>query len=147
MTAVRLILTITAVALLGGCAVGNDAVRDLSTERLARTIVNDRTTIADVLGMLGEPDYEHRESDGERMLHYSWTRGRPSAKNFIPFNPVAEYPMTQKTLRVRVDKAGVVRWHDFSGIFYIRRMPLIGADDTHSIRPLTDEELNALADS
>lgn len=132
--------------LLTGCAVGNNEVRDLSTERLARTIIENQTTKSDVLLRLGEPDYMTSESDGTQVLHYSWTRGRPSAKNFIPFNPVAEYPMTQKTLRVWCDASGIVRRQDFSGIFYIHRMPLVGADSTHSIRPLTKEELNDLAD-
>ena len=132
--------------LLTGCAVGNNEVRDLSTERLARTIIENQTTKSDVLLRLGEPDYMTSESDGTKVLHYSWTRGRPSAKNFIPFNPVAEYPMTQKTLRVWCDASGIVRRQDFSGIFYIHRMPLVGADSTHSIRPLTKEELNDLAD-
>lgn len=31
-------------------------------------------------------------------------RGRPSAKNFIPFNPISEFPITQKNLRIWFDK-------------------------------------------
>lgn len=141
-----LFCAVAATLLLTGCAVGNNQVRDLSTERLARTIVENQTTQSEVLNRLGEPDYMTTEANGMTVMHYSWTRGRPSAKNFIPFNPIAEYPMTQKTLRVWCDQTGVVRQQDFSGIFYIHRMPIIGADSTHSIRPLTDKELNDLAD-
>ena len=39
--------------LLTGCAVGNNEVRDLSTERLARTIIENQTTKSDVLLRLG----------------------------------------------------------------------------------------------
>lgn len=72
-------------ALLGGCAVGSSHVRDLSTEKAARLIVDGRTTAAEIDAQLGEPDYEIHMGH-EIVRHYSWMRGRPSAKNFIPFN-------------------------------------------------------------
>ena len=76
------------------------------------------------------------------VRHYSWMRGRPSAKNFIPFNPISEFPITQKNLRIWFDKTGVVKRHEFTGVFYIYRAPLVGTDAPHSFRPLTPAELD-----
>lgn len=44
-----LFCAVAATLLLTGCAVGNNQVRDLSTERLARTIVENQTTQSEVL--------------------------------------------------------------------------------------------------
>ena len=86
---VRTLLLLAACAsMLGGCAVGSGEVRDLSTEKAARLIIDGRTTMAQIDAELGEPDYEIHMGH-EIVRHYSWMRGRPSAKNFIPFNPIS----------------------------------------------------------
>ena len=101
---VRTLLLLAACAsMLGGCAVGSGEVRDLSTEKAARLIIDGRTTMAQIDAELGEPDYEIHMGH-EIVRHYSWMRGRPSAKNFIPFNPISEFPITQKNLRIWFDK-------------------------------------------
>lgn len=132
-------------ATMGGCALGSSQVRDLSTEKAARLIVDGRTTAAELDQALGEPDYEIHMGH-EIVRHYSWMRGRPSAKNFIPFNPVSEWPITQKNLRIFLDKQGVVKRHEFSGVFYVYRTPLVGTDAPHSFRPLTPAELDHFAE-
>lgn len=139
---VRTLLLLAACAsMLGGCAVGSGEVRDLSTEKAARLIIDGQTTMAQIDAELGEPDYEIHMGH-EIVRHYSWMRGRPSAKNFIPFNPISEFPITQKNLRVWFDKMGVVKRHEFTGVFYIYRAPLVGTDAPHSFRPLTPAELD-----
>lgn len=139
---VRTLLLLAACAsMLGGCAVGSGEVRDLSTEKAARLIIDGRTTMAQIDAELGEPDYEIHMGH-EIVRHYSWMRGRPSAKNFIPFNPISEFPITQKNLRIWFDKTGVVKRHEFTGVFYIYRAPLVGTDAPHSFRPLTPAELD-----
>lgn len=139
---VRTLLLLAACAsMLGGCAVGSGEVRDLSTEKAARHIIDGRTTMAQIDAELGEPDYEIHMGH-EIVRHYSWMRGRPSAKNFIPFNPISEFPITQKNLRIWFDKTGVVKRHEFTGVFYIYRAPLVGTDAPHSFRPLTPAELD-----
>lgn len=56
---VRTLLLLAACAsMLGGCAVGSGEVRDLSTEKAARLIIDGRTTMAQIDAELGEPDYE-----------------------------------------------------------------------------------------
>ena len=126
---VRTLLLLAACAsMLGGCAVGSGEVRDLSTEKAARLIIDGRTTMAQIDAELGEPDYEIHMGH-EIVRHYSWMRGRPSAKNFIPFNPISEFPITQKNLRIWFDKTGVVKRHEFT-------------DAPHSFRPLTPAELD-----
>lgn len=139
---VRTLLLLAACAsMLGDCAVGSGEVRDLSTEKAARLIIDGRTTMAQIDAELGEPDYEIHMGH-EIVRHYSWMRGRPSAKNFIPFNPISEFPITQKNLRIWFDKTGVVKRHEFTGVFYIYRAPLVGTDAPHSFRPLTPAELD-----
>ena len=55
---VRTLLLLAACAsMLGGCAVGSGEVRDLSTEKAARLIIDGRTTMAQIDAELGEPDY------------------------------------------------------------------------------------------
>lgn len=143
---IRTLLLLAACAsMLGGCAVGSGKVRDLSTEKAARLIVDGRTTMAQIDAKLGDPDYEIHMGH-EIVRHYSWMRGRPSAKNFIPFNPISEFPITQKNLRVWFDKTGVVKRHEFTGVFYIYRAPLVGTDAPHSFRPLTPAELDHFAE-
>ena len=87
-----------------------------------------------------------QEADGTKVLEYTWVRSRPSAKNFIPLNPIDEFPTTKKSLRVWIDDNDRVVKHEYSGVFYVYRKPLIGSNSTHSMRPLTQEELDGLAD-
>ena len=82
--------------MLGGCAVGSGEVRDLSTEKAARLIIDGRTTMAQIDAELGEPDCEIHMGH-EIVRHYSWMRGRPAAKNFIPFRPdLSEFPVARE---------------------------------------------------
>ena len=90
------------------------------------------------MALLGEPNTTQQE--------YTWVRSRPSAKNFIPLNPIDEFPTTKKSLRVWIDDNDRVVKHEYSGVFYVYRKPLIGSNSTHSMRPLTQEELDGLAD-
>ena len=69
-------------------------------------------------------------------------RARPSAKTFTPFTPIPEFPTPKKNLRIWFDKTGVVKRHEFPGVFYISRAPLGGTDAPHSFRPLTPAELD-----
>lgn len=145
---IRTILAALAVAaVLAGCAVGNDRLKNMTTSQVATLITDQQTTQAAVVGELGSPNSMHQEADGTKVLEYTWTRQRPSAKNFIPFNVIKEFPTTKKTLLVWVNDAGVVQKHELSGVFYVYRQPLIGADSTHSMRPLTTEELDGLVDA
>lgn len=111
---------VAAVAILAGCAAGNDRLRNLNSQQIAEQIVDTQTNRQDVVALLGEPNTTQQEADGTKVLEYTWVRSRPSAKNFIPLNP--------------------------SGVFYVYRKPLIGSNSTHSMRPLTQEELDGLAD-
>lgn len=71
---VRTLLLLAACAsMLGGCAVGSGEVRDLSTEKAARLIIDGRTTMAQIDAELGEPDYEIHMGH-EIVRHYSWMR-------------------------------------------------------------------------
>lgn len=129
---------VAAVAILAGCAAGNDRLRNLNSQQIAEQIVDTQTNRQDVVALLGEPNTTQQEADGTKVLEYTWVRSRPSAKNFIPLNPIDEFPTTKKSLRV-------VK-HEYSGVFYVYRKPLIGSNSTHSMRPLTQEELDGLAD-
>lgn len=133
--------------MLAGCAVGNDRLKNMTTSQVATLVTDHQTTQAALVEELGSPNSMHQEADGTKVLEYTWVRQRPSAKNFIPFNVIKEFPTTKKTQLVWVDDAGIVTKHELSGVFYAYRQPLIGADSTHSMRPLTAEELDGLVDA
>ena len=137
---------VAAVAILAGCAAGNDRLRNLNSQQIAEQIVDTQTNRQDVVALLGEPNTTQQEADGTKVLEYTWVRSRPSAKNFIPLNPIDEFPTTKKSLRVWIDDNDRVVKHEYSGVFYVYRKPLIGSNSTHSMRPLTQEELDGLAD-
>lgn len=147
MNKVRLVLsTLALVAILAGCASGNERLRNLDSHEIATQIVDTKTTRQEVITLLGEPNATQQEADGTKVLEYTWLRSRPSAKNFIPLNPIDEFPTTKKSLRIWLDSNDRVLKHDYSGVFYVYRRPLIGSDSTHSLRPLTQDELDGLAD-
>ena len=125
---------------------GNDRLRNLNSQQIAEQIVDTQTNRQDVVALLGEPNTTQQEADGTKVLEYTWVRSRPSAKNFIPLNPIDEFPTTKKSLRVWIDDNDRVVKHEYSGVFYVYRKPLIGSNSTHSMRPLTQEELDGLAD-
>lgn len=141
-----LIASVAAVAVLAGCAVGNTKLKNMTTQSVEQIIVDGQTTVEDVRSQLGEPNFKQKEVDGSDVWEYKWKRSRPSAKNFIPLNPVDEFINTEKSLRLWIDSKGVVKKHNLSGVFFVFRRPLIGADSTHSMRPLTQDELNDLVD-
>ena len=141
-----LVATVAAVAVLAGCAVGNDKLKNMTTQTVEQVIVDGQTNVAAVKVQLGEPNFKQKEADGTDVWEYKWKRSRPSAKNFIPLNPVDEFINTEKSLRLWVNSDGIVTKHDLSGVFFVFRRPLIGADSTHSMRPLTQEELDDLVD-
>lgn len=134
---------VAAVAILAGCAAGNDRLRNLNSQQIAEQIVDTQTSRQDVVALLGEPNTTQQEADGTKVLEYTWVRSRPSAKNFIPLNPIDEFPTTKKSLRVWIDDNDRVVKHEYSGVFYVYRKPLIGSNSTHSMRPLTQEELGS----
>ena len=110
---------VAAVAILAGCAAGNDRLRNLNSQQIAEQIVDTQTNRQDVVALLGEPNTTQQEADGTKVLEYTWVRSRPSAKNFIPLNPIDEFPTTKKSLRVWIDDNDRVVKHEYSGVFYV----------------------------
>lgn len=108
---------VAAVAILAGCAAGNDRLRNLNSQQIAEQIVDTQTNRQDVVALLGEPNTTQQEADGTKVLEYTWVRSRPSAKNFIPLNPIDEFPTTKKSLRVWIDDNDRVVKHEYSGVF------------------------------
>lgn len=140
------LLAVSTVVVLAGCAVGNNALKNMTASDVDTLIVDNQTTKTMVVKQLGEPNFTREEADGTDVIEYTWFRSRPSAKNFIPLNPIDEFPTTKKTLVIWLNDAGVVTKHSLSGVFYVRRVPLIGEDTIHSMRPFTIEELDDLVD-
>lgn len=140
-----LISILCTTVILVGCAAGNQYVKQISTDSVEELIVINKTRYDDLTTKLGEPQNIRLEEDGTKVAEYKWVRSRPSAKNFIPLNPVDEFIFTEKTLQVWL-KDDVVQRHDLNGVFYVKRVPLIGSDTIHSMRELTEDELNNLVD-
>lgn len=47
---------VAAVAILAGCAAGNDRLRNLNSQQIAEQIVDTQTNRQDVVALLGEPN-------------------------------------------------------------------------------------------
>lgn len=71
---------VAAVAILAGCAAGNDRLRNLNSQQIAEQIVDTQTNRQDVVALLGEPNTTQQEADGTKVLEYTWVRSRPSAR-------------------------------------------------------------------
>ena len=141
------IAALAAAAVLAGCAVGNQAVRNMTTASVNEAIVVGKTTLPDVKTQFGNPSNYYKDADGTDVYQFNWEFSRPSAKNFIPLNVVDEFMHTKKTLSVWVNSEGYVTKHELSGVFWVHRRPMIGADSNHSMRPLTQEELDGLVEA
>jgi hypothetical protein len=147
MNAKLIATSVLTVVLLAGCAIGNDRIKNLTTDEVNAVFSKDNVTRDQVVQAFGSPTtVKDGTEDGTKVLSFIWSRWRMSAKNYIPLNPIYEYPTTKKVLEVTVDSNGKVLKHNFSGSFYVHRRPLIGDDSIHSMRPLTPDELNSLTD-
>ncbi len=142
-----LILTLcAAVIVLAACANGNVRIKDMTASEVSRLVVDNQTTLHALIERLGEPGAAVTDADGVQTFEFYWVKSSPSPLVVIPFNFVPEYPTTKKSLRVWVNKEGVVTRHELSGVYYIYRRPWIGTDSAHSFRVLTPEELDDLVD-
>jgi hypothetical protein len=141
-----ILAAIAAAAVLASCAVGNQTVRNMTTASVSQSVVAGKSTLPDVKAQFGDPSNHYKDADGTDVYQFDWEFSRPSAKNFIPLNVVDEFMHTKKTLSVWVNPEGFVTKHELSGVFWIHRRPLIGADSNHSMRPLTQEELDGLVE-
>lgn len=61
---------VAAVAILAGCAAGNDRLRNLNSQQIAEQIVDTQTNRQDVVALLGEPNTTQQEADGTKVLEY-----------------------------------------------------------------------------
>ena len=59
---------VAAVAILAGCAAGNDRLRNLNSQQIAEQIVDTQTNRQDVVALLGEPNTTQQEADGTKVL-------------------------------------------------------------------------------
>ena len=62
---------VAAVAILAGCAAGNDRLRNLNSQQIAEQIVDTQTNRQDVVALLGEPNTTQQEADGTKVLEYT----------------------------------------------------------------------------
>lgn len=136
----------TAVLLLAACASGNVRLKNMTASEVTRLIVDNETSLFDVVSRLGEPNKNVVDKDGVQTFEFYWVKSSPSPLVILPFNFVPEFPTTKKTLRIWVDANGIITRHELSGVYYVIRRPYIGSDSAHSFRVLSQEELDDLVD-
>lgn len=104
---------LTAALLLAGCMSSGTEVSDQQINQFVRG----KTTEAEVIATLGQPDQSERSSDGERADMYIYTKSRANAQSFIPLiGPfIASMDMKSKIVRFTFYKNGVLKDWTSSG--------------------------------
>jgi outer membrane protein assembly factor BamE (lipoprotein component of BamABCDE complex) len=103
-----IVLLILGLTLLGCMSVGNKQIMDASK---TSQIQEGKTTRAEIITLLGEPNHTTSMPNGDEMVMYSYTQSTPRPTTFIPviglFAGGAD--MKGKTLMFTIDKNGILQ--------------------------------------
>jgi outer membrane protein assembly factor BamE (lipoprotein component of BamABCDE complex) len=108
----RIIVLLTLCLTLLSCmSVGNKQIMDVSK---TSQIQEGKTTKAEIIALIGEPNHTTSMPNGEEMLMYSYTQSTTRPTTFIPviglFAGGAD--MKGKTLMLKIDKNGILQKTD-----------------------------------
>lgn len=78
------LLAVSAVVVLAGCAVGNNALKNMTASDVDTLVVDNQTTKTMVVKQLGEPNFTREEADGTDVIEYTWFRSRLLLKTSSP---------------------------------------------------------------
>ncbi len=118
MRKILVVVLITASAVLAGCAVsaGNEALKDQSQTTVGNSIVEGKTTKADVQAAFGSANKVSFTDAGLEIWNYEFDHATPQAINYVPvLNLLAHGAnVEKKTLTVLFDEKGFVKKYTFA---------------------------------
>ncbi|RAS32063.1 hypothetical protein [Paraburkholderia bryophila] len=118
MRKILVVVSITASAVLAGCAVsaGNVALKDQSQTTVGNSIVEGKTTKADVQAAFGSATKVSFTDAGLEICNYEFDHATPQAINYVPvLNLLAHGAnVEKKTLTVLFDEKGIVKKYTFA---------------------------------
>ncbi|MFT5550129.1 MAG: outer membrane protein assembly factor BamE (lipoprotein component of BamABCDE complex) [Candidatus Azotimanducaceae bacterium] len=97
--------------LLSGCTtIGNESLADESPESIAQKVHQGVTTKEQLVAILGVPMETTFTDGGLEVLKYEYTRLKPRAQNFIPYNIISQVTDgKRKEIVVLLDQQSVVK--------------------------------------
>lgn len=111
-------VSIAASAVLAGCAVsaGNEALRDQSQTSVSSSIVEGKSTKADVQAAFGSANKVSLTDAGLEIWNYEFDHATPQAINYVSvLNLLAHGAnVEKKSLTVLFDEKGVVKKYTFA---------------------------------
>jgi outer membrane protein assembly factor BamE (lipoprotein component of BamABCDE complex) len=111
-------VSIAVSAVLAGCAVsaGNEALKDQSQTSVGSSIVEGKSTTADVQAAFGSANKVSFTDAGLEIWNYEFDHATPQATNYVPvLNLLAHGAnVEKKTLTVLFDERGIVKKYTFA---------------------------------
>jgi outer membrane protein assembly factor BamE (lipoprotein component of BamABCDE complex) len=118
MREILVVVSIAASAVLVGCAVsaGNEALRDQSQTSVGSSIVEGKSTKADVQTAFGSANKVSFTDAGLEIWNYEFDHATPQAINYVPvLNLLAHGAnVEKKTLTVLFNEQGIVKKYTFA---------------------------------
>lgn len=118
MEKILVVVSIAASAVLAGCAVsaGNEAPKDQSQTSVGNSIVEGKSTRADVQAAFGSANTVSFTDTGLEIWSYEFDHAMPRAINYVPvLNLLAHGAnVEKKTLTVLFDEKGIVKKYTFA---------------------------------
>jgi outer membrane protein assembly factor BamE (lipoprotein component of BamABCDE complex) len=108
---VLIVLLTLCLTLLGCMSIGNKEIMDTSK---TSQIQEGKTTKAEIISLLGEPNHTTSMPNSEEMLMYTYTQSATRPTTFIPVIGLfaGGVDMKGKTLSFRFDKNGILQKTD-----------------------------------
>lgn len=113
----KIIVLIVAALVLVGCAsTGNQKLGKMQTHELNQTIVEGKTTKAQIKQVLGDPSVVDIDNFGNEKWTYTHSKSQVKPENFIPVFSlfVSGTNDKSKSLVILFDKNNVVKKHVYS---------------------------------
>ena len=113
----RTILIASCALALAGCAsAGNQVLAKQDAATVSQSIVDGRSTKAEVQAAYGDPNDTSFTDGGNEIWKYSYSYATPTAASFVPIVGIfaGGADVDKKTLVILFDKAGVVTKHTMS---------------------------------
>jgi outer membrane protein assembly factor BamE (lipoprotein component of BamABCDE complex) len=105
--------SVAALAALAGCAVsaGNEALKDQNQTSVGSSIIESKSTKADVQAVFGSANKVSFTDSGLEVWSYEYAHATPQAINYVPVLNLLAHgaDVKKKTLTVLFDDKGVVK--------------------------------------
>jgi len=105
------LMLVSGLLLLSGCTtIGNESLANESLESISQKVHEGETTKEQLIAIFGAPMETTFTDGGLEVLKYEYTRLKPRAQNFIPYNIVSQVTDgKRKELVVLLDEQSQVK--------------------------------------